>query len=145
MVKFYLTKIFIYAIVKYYMDIYNVTSFVSSFSAILVVVTNHGGTKMSKTDSLSEFGQVLCEFVDREMMLIKVNAKTALRSEVLRIADIFRGKIVDVGPETYTVEITGDEGKLNAIIDLLKPIGIKEIVRTGKVAITRGSRILSTL
>ena len=74
-----------------------------------------------------------------------MNAKTALRSEVLRIADIFRGKIVDVSPETYTVEITGDEEKVNAIIDLLKPIGIKEIVRTGKVAITRGSRILTTL
>jgi acetolactate synthase-1/3 small subunit len=85
------------------------------------------------------------KFVDREMVLIKVNAKTALRSEVLRIADVFRGKIVDVSPETYTLEITGDEEKVKAIIDLLKPIGIKEIVRTGKVAITRGSRILSTL
>lgn len=85
------------------------------------------------------------KFVDREMVLVKVNAQTSVRSEVLRIADIFRCKVVDVSSETYTIEITGDEGKIKAIIDLLKPIGIKEIVRTGKVAITRGGKILSAL
>lgn len=84
------------------------------------------------------------KFVDREMVLIKVTAKASMRAELLRITDIFRGKIVDVSPETYTIEIVGDEGKIKAIIDLIKPMGIKEVVRTGKVAISRGSKVLST-
>ncbi|MFH2012137.1 MAG: acetolactate synthase small subunit [Pseudomonadota bacterium] len=80
------------------------------------------------------------DFIDREMMLIKVMAEPSLRAEILRITDIFRGKIVDVTPKSYTIEISGDENKINAIIDLLKPMGIKEVVRTGKVAISRGSK-----
>lgn len=80
--------------------------------------------------------------VDREMVLIKVNAETENRAEVLRICDIFRGNVVDVSPKTYTIEITGDEGKIDAIINLLKPIGIHEVVRTGKVAIARGAKTL---
>ncbi len=82
-------------------------------------------------------------FVDREMALIKVSADPSVRAEVLRIADIFRAKIVDVSPKTYTIEITGDEGKIRAILELLRPIGVKEIARTGKVAIARGNRTLS--
>jgi acetolactate synthase-1/3 small subunit len=61
---------------------------------------------------------------------------------VLRIADIFRGKIVDVTPRTYVLEVTGDEGKIRAVINLLKPLGIKEMVRSGKIAIARGQRML---
>jgi len=80
------------------------------------------------------------EHVDREMILIKVTAESTSRAEVLRIVDIFRGKIVDVTPKSYTVEVTGDEDKIRAIITLLKPMGIKEVVRTGKVAISRGSK-----
>jgi acetolactate synthase-1/3 small subunit len=80
--------------------------------------------------------------VDRELVLIKVNAEAETRAEVLRIANIFRGKIVDVTPKTYVVEVTGDEGKIRAVIDLLKPLGIKELVRTGKIAIARGQRML---
>ncbi len=82
------------------------------------------------------------EFVDREMMLIKVSASREVRSDVLRITDIFRAKVVDVSPQTYTLEVTGDSGKLAAIVKLLRPYGIKEIVRTGKVAITRGAKIV---
>ena len=82
------------------------------------------------------------KYVDREMVLIKVNADPENRAEVLRICDIFRGNVVDVSPKMYTIEITGDEGKINAIIDLLKPIGIQEIVRTGRVAIARGAKTL---
>ena len=82
------------------------------------------------------------EFVDREMILIKVTAESTTRAEILRIVDIFRGKIVDVTPKTYTIEATGDEGKVEAIISLLKPMGIKEVVRTGKVAISRGSKAI---
>ena len=77
------------------------------------------------------------DYVEREMALIKVTAETTSRAEVLRIVDIFRGKVVDVSPKSFTLEITGDEKKIQAVIDLLGPIGIMEIVRTGKVAITR--------
>ncbi len=84
------------------------------------------------------------EFVDREMILIKVNASTDVRSDVLRIADIFRAKVVDVSPQTYTLEVTGDSGKIAAILRLLRPYGIKEIVRTGKVAIARGPKGLKS-
>lgn len=82
------------------------------------------------------------KFIDREMVLIKVNAEEANRAEVLRICDIFRGNVVDVSSKTYTIEITGDEGKIDALINLLKPIGIHEVVRTGKVAIARGPKTL---
>jgi acetolactate synthase-1/3 small subunit len=61
---------------------------------------------------------------------------------VLRIAEIFRAKVVDVTSKTYVLEVTGDEGKIRACITLLKPLGIKEIVRTGKIAIARGQRVL---
>jgi len=77
------------------------------------------------------------EFVDREMVLIRVNAEEYTRAEVLRIIDIFRGKVVDVSPKSYAVEITGSSSKIEAVIDILRPIGIKEIVRTGKIAIAR--------
>ena len=71
------------------------------------------------------------------MALICVTAKPEHRAEVLRIVDIFRCKVVDTGVEHYILEVTGDEGKLAAIINLLKPIGIKKIARTGIVALFR--------
>lgn len=76
-------------------------------------------------------------FVEREMALIKVIAKPEHRAEILRVVDIFRCKVVDVGLEHYTIEVTGDEGKLAAILSLLKPIGIKEIAKTGIIALFR--------
>ncbi len=78
-------------------------------------------------------------FIDREMVLIKVRAEQTARSEIINIVDIFRGKIVDVSPKSYTVEVTGDRGKIDAMISLLEPFGIKEIARTGKVAMARGA------
>jgi acetolactate synthase-1/3 small subunit len=77
------------------------------------------------------------EFVEREMALIKVRAEDETRAEVLRTCDIFRCKVVDVSPRTYTVEVTGPESKLNAVIELLRPLGIKEISRTGTIAMIR--------
>ena len=77
------------------------------------------------------------DFVQREMALIKVRTKPEHRAEILRIVDIFRCKVVDVGPEHYTIEVTGDEGKMSAILSLLKPIGIKEIAKTGAIALSR--------
>ena len=81
------------------------------------------------------------DFVEREMVLVKVSATPETREEILRVVDIFRGKVIDVGAKTYTIEVTGDEKKINALLALLKPLGIKELVRTGRVAMIRGSKI----
>jgi acetolactate synthase-1/3 small subunit len=78
--------------------------------------------------------------VEREMALVRVNAEPANRAEILRTADIFRAKVVDVTPTTFTLEVTGDEQKIDAIVELLRPFGIQELVRTGKVAIARGPK-----
>ena len=77
------------------------------------------------------------EHIQRETALVKVRAKPENRAEILRMADIFRSRVVDVGTEYYTLEVTGDEGKINAFLKLLKPLGIKEIARTGVVALAR--------
>ncbi len=78
--------------------------------------------------------------IERELALIKVHAGTdSERNEIMRLVDIFRAKIVDVYTDTYTIEITGDTEKLEAFIDLIRPFGLKDIARTGIVAITRES------
>ena len=83
------------------------------------------------------------EHVERELVLIKVTADERTRGELMHIVDIFRGKIIDVGPTSHIVEVTGNEDKVNAILELLKPLGITEIVRTGRVAMVRGTRTLA--
>ena len=75
--------------------------------------------------------------VHREMALICVRADNDYRAEILRIVEIFRGKVVDAGLGHYTIEVTGDPGKMQAILNLLKPIGIKKIARTGTIALFR--------
>ena len=75
--------------------------------------------------------------VKREMALICIKAKPEHRAEILRIVDIFRCKIVDVGLEHYIIEVTGDEGKISALLNLLKPMGIKKIARSGTLALFR--------
>ncbi|HBI24096.1 MAG TPA: acetolactate synthase small subunit [Nitrospiraceae bacterium] len=78
------------------------------------------------------------DYIVRETALIKIHtSRSEDRGEALRITEIFRAKVIDTTPTTYTIEITGDENKINAIINLLRPLGIKEIVRTGKIAIAR--------
>ncbi len=77
--------------------------------------------------------------VEREMVLIKVKADAKTRAEIVNIVDIFRGKVIDVGPSSYIVEVTGSEDKISAILELLRPLGIIEIVRTGRVAMHRGT------
>lgn len=76
-------------------------------------------------------------YVEREMALIKVTAKSEHRAEILRIVDIFQCTVVDVGPKHYTIEATGDDGKMSALYNLLKPFGIKEIAKTGIIALFR--------
>jgi acetolactate synthase-1/3 small subunit len=78
--------------------------------------------------------------VERELALIKVAADVDTRAEIMQIANIFRARIVDVAPKSVTVEITGDESKIQAIEKLLRQFGIKEMVRTGKIAMVRGSK-----
>jgi acetolactate synthase-1/3 small subunit len=82
------------------------------------------------------------EYVERELVLIKVGVGPKERAEVLEVADIFRAKIIDVSPHSVTLEVTGSEGKIAAIIDLLRPYKIQELVRTGRVAIARGEKTL---
>lgn len=80
------------------------------------------------------------EYVEREMVLLRIKAEAHTRAEVLRIIDIFRGKVIDVSAKSYAVEVTGTASKIQAVIDILRPIGIKEIVRTGKIAMARASK-----
>ncbi|OGW29158.1 MAG: acetolactate synthase small subunit [Nitrospirae bacterium GWC2_42_7] len=77
------------------------------------------------------------DHVEREMVLIKIAPKQEDKAEVLRLTEIFRGRVVDSSQKTYTIEITGDEKKIAAMVEILKPMGIKEFVRTGKIAIAR--------
>jgi len=74
----------------------------------------------------------------RELALIKVHATANTRGEIMQLCDIFRAKAVDVGADSLTIEITGQEDKIDSLIALLRPFGIKEMVRTGRVAMVRG-------
>ncbi|OGS19769.1 MAG: acetolactate synthase small subunit [Elusimicrobia bacterium RIFOXYA2_FULL_40_6] len=89
-------------------------------------------------DIIKVFEYSETKHIERDMALIKVQANKTNRSEILQIVDIFRADIIDVCHETLMVEITGDEEKIQALIDMLKPFGIKEMVRTGIVAMARG-------
>lgn len=77
------------------------------------------------------------EFIDRELVLVKVSVNSQSRSEVMQITDIFRGRIADVQPATLTIEITGNGGKVEKFIELMKPFGVLDLTRTGKVALKR--------
>ena len=81
------------------------------------------------------------DFVERDLMLMKVAvASGGVRSEIKELVEIFRGRIVDVGPEELMIEISGQERKIEAFIELMRPVGIKELVRTGRIAMVRGAR-----
>jgi len=88
----------------------------------VIKVTDYGGEKV----------------VERDLMLLKVSARPEKRGEVFEIADVFRGKVVDIGPRHLTLEVSGPEEKIDAFVDLLRPYGIKEVVRTGRIALARG-------
>jgi acetolactate synthase-1/3 small subunit len=76
-------------------------------------------------------------FVERELVLVKVQSTASTRAEIMQISEIFRAKVVDISPKTLTLEATGSQQKVDAIINMLKPFGIKEISRTGRVALKR--------
>ncbi len=79
-------------------------------------------------------------FVEREMAMIKITADMQTRAEILRIVDIFRANVVDVTPRSYSVEVTGAPSKIDAMIELLRPMGLKEIVRSGPIVLGRGPK-----
>ena len=80
------------------------------------------------------------DFVERELVMIKVSATSGQRSEIIEMANIFRSKVVDMSPASITIEATGSEGKLRALLDLVRPFGIVELVRSGRIAIARSSK-----
>jgi len=82
--------------------------------------------------------------VSRELALIKVRADAGSRSQVIEAVNLFRGKVIDVSPESLTIEATGDRGKLEALLKVLEPFGIREIVQSGVVSLSRGPRAIGT-
>ncbi len=82
------------------------------------------------------------EFVNRELILVKVKARGERRVESLRVADIFRARVIDSSGQSFIFELTGSSDKLNAFINLMKPLGLVEVSRTGAVAILRGAKAL---
>ncbi|MEA2083684.1 MAG: acetolactate synthase small subunit [Thermodesulfobacteriota bacterium] len=94
--------------------------------------------KLIDVIKVSDMSEV--NYVEREMAIIRVKAEANTRAEVLRVVDIFRGKVVDISSKSYALEVTGSADKLQAAIDILRPIGIQEIVRTGTIAIARAKQ-----
>ena len=95
--------------------------------------------KLINVLKVQDITEVPC--VERELVLIKVNATSSNRSEVVELAQIFRARIVDTAEDSLTVEVVGDPGKIVAIVQLLQKFGLREIVRTGRIALTRESRV----
>lgn len=81
------------------------------------------------------------EYIERSLVLYKVHALPEKRSEIIEIADVFRAKVIDVGKASLTLQVTGNERKLKGIEDLLRAYGIKEVIRTGMVAMSRGQKL----
>ncbi len=80
------------------------------------------------------------DYVERNLILIKVSALPGKRNEIIELVDVFRGKIIDVGQKDMIVEISGPEDRLEAVLNLLRPFGIKEVTRTGRIAMNRGPK-----
>jgi acetolactate synthase-1/3 small subunit len=95
--------------------------------------------KLINVIKINDITKIPC--VERELMLVKVSANLSNRSEVVQIAQIFRARVVDMSEETLTLEVVGDPGKMVAIISMLNKFGIKEIARTGKIALVRESKV----
>ena len=89
------------------------------------------------TDVVRVFDITGDDIITRELALIKVRATSSTRSEIMQIVDIFRANIVDVGSDSVTVEVTGDEDKINSLLNLLRSFGVKELTRTGRIAMVR--------
>ena len=117
-------------------------------SRITMVVPGDNGIIEQLTKQLYKLVNVLkvqditdIPSVERELMLLKINATTSMRSEVIDITHIFRARVVDIGEDSLTIEVVGDPGKMVAIVQVLSKYGIREIARTGKIALTRESGV----
>ena len=117
-------------------------------SRITMVVPGDNGIIEQLTKQLYKLVNVLkvqditaIPCVERELMLLKINATTSMRSEVIDITNIFRARVVDIGEDSLTIEVVGDPGKMVAIVQVLSKYGIREIARTGKIALTRESGV----
>jgi acetolactate synthase I/III small subunit len=93
-----------------------------------------------RVDDLSQLSSV-----DRELAMVKVSATSENRAQVMQLADVFRARVVDVSPESLIVETTGTEEKIDRLLDVLRPYGVLEMVRTGRVAMARGTRPAATV
>jgi acetolactate synthase-1/3 small subunit len=118
-----------------------ITLVTSGDDRVLEQVTKHLN-KQVNVIRVSDFSNA--SHVKRELVLVKVTADDRTRGEVLNVVNIFRGKVVDVTSKTYVVEVTGSEEKIDAFIEVLTPLGILEIVRTGVVAMFRGELVLAS-
>ncbi len=113
----------------------------------MTIVVNGGANileqvrkQLSKVVNVVKVADVTADNITvRELALIKVKATSSTRSEIIEIADIFRANIVDVATDSLTVEITGDEDKVDSMLKLLRGFGVKEVARTGRIAMLRGS------
>ncbi len=121
-------------------DTSRMTIVVGGDDRVLAQVTSQLG-KLIDVISVSDLPAA--ESVDRGLALIKVAADSGTRSEIMQIADIFRAKIIDVGSETLIIEVTGDKSKIEAITNMLDKFGIRELVRTGRIAMRRGEKTVN--
>ena len=113
------------------------TIVVAGDEAILEQVRKQLG-KLIDVVKVQDFSGIAC--VERDLALIRVRTPVEKRSEVLELADIFRGRVVDVGRSDVMIELSGTEDKVEAFLDLLRPYGIREMARTGRIALVRSSR-----
>ncbi|MEA1907823.1 MAG: acetolactate synthase small subunit [Euryarchaeota archaeon] len=121
-------------------EISRMTIVVKGDDRVLAQVTSQLGKLI---DVISVCDLPSSESVERELVLIKVSADATTRSEIMQIVDIFRAKIIDVGTETLIIEVTGDRGKARAIREMLERFGIRELVRTGMVAMNRNTKTVN--
>ncbi len=119
------------------MAISRMTIVVSGDDAILEQVRKQLG-KVIDTIKVTDFTDT--DYVERDLMLIKVSAPPGKRSEIVELVDVFRGKIIDVGHKDMIIEISGPEDRLEAMLNLIRPYGIKEVARTGRIAMNRGQK-----
>ncbi len=99
--------------------------------------------QLNKLVNVLKIDELDDQSVQRELVLVKVKANDAMRSNVLEVVTLFRAKVVDVAPETLTIEATGSREKLEALLRVLEPYGIKELVQSGMVAVGRGGKSIS--
>ena len=98
--------------------------------------------QLNKLIDVIKVADIAQDSVARELALIKVHATPATRNEIIQIVSVFRAQVVDISRDSLIVEITGDEDKINAFVEMLKDFGIKEMVRTGIIAVDRGNRLI---